>query len=73
MTQATDKPRGSQIDSPEDKEVTMRKMKRMFSLITAATVIAGMAAIPAQAADVKITIFNSKMEIQILRGEGRRR
>ena len=64
MTQATDKPQGSQIASPEDKEVTMRKMKRMFSLITAATVIAGMAAIPAQAADVKITIFNSKMEIQ---------
>ena len=42
----------------------MRKMKRMFSLITASAVIAGMAAIPAQAADVKITIFNSKMEIQ---------
>ena len=41
----------------------MRRMK-VVSLLTAGAMLAGMTAIPAQAADVKITIFNSKMEIQ---------
>ena len=42
----------------------MNMMKRGLSLLAASALIVGMTAIPAQAADVKITIFNSKMEIQ---------
>ncbi len=40
------------------------RTKKVVSLLTAGAMLAGMTAIPAQAADVKITIFNSKMEIQ---------
>ncbi len=40
------------------------RRKKVVSLLTAAAMLAGMTAIPAQAADVKITIFNAKMEIQ---------
>jgi raffinose/stachyose/melibiose transport system substrate-binding protein len=43
---------------------SMKMMKRVLTLATATAMVAGMTAIPAQAADVSIKVFNSKMEIQ---------